>query len=166
MSGVKLHSLLGEALEKYHIEYHRYFSNHVSQGLIALFRLGATPQRLQEFYDNYVSTTLDGKVDKAIPSQGLINEGNYEKHLGENQHFLDYVEFFSGEIRRLGTGPAVTKYMKTIHPGECSSAFHPIIQLGYGADVESDRVMAEGLAYICYSYESYFSPRMAKVSQA
>lgn len=35
------------------------------------------------------------------------------------------------------------------------SAFHGLIQLGYGANVDNERVVAEGLAYIHHSYVSF-----------
>jgi hypothetical protein len=161
----KLHSLLHQALQEFHIEYNGYFTNHISQGLIALYRLGATAERLQEFYDHYLKATLDSKVVAAIPSEHRVNANNYGDFLGQNMHFLDYVDFFSEQISQHGVNKTVTHFMAELYPGVCSAAFHSLIQLGYGADVHSCRVMAEGLAYVCYSFEPYFSPRLAVVSR-
>lgn len=161
---LKLHSLLGTAMQKFHIEYHGYFTNHLSQGLIALYRLGASEKQLQSYYDNYTHHVLDERLNHAIPSQHLVTEANYLEFLGKKEHFLDYVEFFATCLREQGAQRTLNKYLQRLHPGVCSAAFHSLIQLGYGVDVMSENVIAEGLAYICFAYQPYFTPRFAAVS--
>ena len=50
MSSVDVHPFLQEtSSQKYHIEYRGFLSNHVAHGIIALAKLGATKERIQEF---------------------------------------------------------------------------------------------------------------------
>ena len=162
-SANKLHELLGQVLQRYHIEYEDHLTNHISQGLIALYRLGASEEQLQKWSDGYLQNTLDPVVNRAVPSEGRITEDNFRDYLGKKVHFLDYVDFYHGEITKRGLSHTITRFMEILHRGECGAAFHAMIQLGYGADVMNDGVMAEGLAYLSYAYTPFFAPRMACV---
>ena len=56
--------------QSYHIEFNGFLTNHVKHAVIALNRLGASPQRIQEYYDTYVKCTPYGYgVDPARPSE-------------------------------------------------------------------------------------------------
>ena len=50
-------------------------------------------------------------------------------HLGDRSRERDYREFFTGEVRRLGIGPAVAAYLPTLTPGIAGSALHSFMRL-------------------------------------
>jgi len=47
--------LLENSTRKYYIEYNGFLSNHMSHGIIALYRLGATTEQIQRFVSDLTS---------------------------------------------------------------------------------------------------------------
>jgi hypothetical protein len=59
-----LHKLLQNNTSRYHIEYGGYLSNHLSHGLVALYKLGASEKLIQQFNEDYAINT-GGKLKNA-----------------------------------------------------------------------------------------------------
>ena len=51
--------------DKYFIEYGGFLANHLSHGIIALQRLGATSERIERFVKWYTPKLVDQNADKA-----------------------------------------------------------------------------------------------------
>lgn len=64
--------------------------------LIALHQLGASSERLTEYYNNYIL-----RLEPAIPSNNFITSTNWNLYLGERKFYNDYREFFRSERDRL-----------------------------------------------------------------
>ena len=74
--------------------------------------------------------------------------------LGKRQQFYRLVGFYEVKVERHGLGAAVRQYLPSLSPGLSGAAFHGIIHLGYGCSIRSNRVAAEGLAYMHHSFLS------------
>ena len=133
--------------DKYFIEYKGFLSNHVAHGIIALHRLGASEERIQEFVDWYKDRleephqddetgddvdSLKGKrmcFYKILQSVKTLLKDNYKSIEG----------LIAGELPKYSLGLGC-------------SAFHGIIQIGYGFSTKDEKRVCEGLAYLHHSY--------------
>ena len=125
-------------------EFAPFMANHLPMMLVALDRMGATPQRLQDYFEWYRDTNRLGP----IPETGEpIHEAGWAKRFGEREHEGDYRRFFALEVGRLGTAGAQARYLPQLIPGIAASALHAMMRLAY-ADMESDEEeVATALGY-------------------
>jgi hypothetical protein len=64
--------------QSYHIEFNGFLTNHVKHAVIALNRLGALPQRIQEYYNTYVKCTTYGYgLEPVRSSEHTITQDNW-----------------------------------------------------------------------------------------
>ncbi|KAL6063408.1 hypothetical protein QOT17_011559 [Balamuthia mandrillaris] len=152
-----LSRLLALNRESYHIEYHGYLSNHMSHGLVALYKLGAPKARLEEFFEMYAQ-----KLDPSIPSTSFVHQNNWRDCVGHKKYYTDFIEFFYDQIKQKGSNAVINEYVPFLLKGLIGSAFHGLIQLGYALEAAddiddedaNDHNIAEGIAYIAYCFKS------------
>eukprot|EP00027_Filamoeba_sp_ATCC50430_P016750 CAMPEP_0168569020 /NCGR_PEP_ID=MMETSP0413-20121227/15903_1 /TAXON_ID=136452 /ORGANISM="Filamoeba nolandi, Strain NC-AS-23-1" /LENGTH=345 /DNA_ID=CAMNT_0008601425 /DNA_START=171 /DNA_END=1208 /DNA_ORIENTATION=+ len=116
-------------------------------GLLALYKLGAPSSRLEEFFDVYSK-----KLEPKIPSQSMINKDNYKEYWGQDKYFEDYYEFFSREIKCMGTDNFIEYYFREAVNGLYGAAFHGIIAVGHGIQIADPEEIAFGMAYLYFSH--------------
>ncbi|KAG0214664.1 hypothetical protein BGX28_001702 [Mortierella sp. GBA30] len=139
---------VAELLETSHFKYHCFFNDkgfhtHLAHGVLAAYSLGASPNRLRAIYESHAADQRPiGFVQKSFTTS------DWKSELGQRDFYASYLEFFRGEIQRLGRVDAVVKYAfdPDVIGRTFSGAFHPIIHMGYGFDFEMDGTVAEGLA--------------------
>jgi len=140
--------LLKQNREKHHIIFEGLYSNHMSHGLIALFKLGAPAQKLQEFF-----IEESHKLEPRIPSQSKINADNWKDFIGHRIYYSDYVEFFMAQIEQFGVDETLEHYTPPLFGGVSGPAFHGLIMLGFALEFMEDIAnIAEGLAFLCFSF--------------
>lgn len=141
--------------QSYHIEFNVYLTNHVKHAVIALNRLGASPQRIQEYYDTYVKCTPYGYgVDPARPSEHTITQDNWQVYFGQHCSFTSYCQFFDEKEKELGMERLLKEYVPLLLPGCVGSLMHGTIHLGWALDSGNRWMIIEGLAYMAFSYLS------------
>jgi hypothetical protein len=150
----KLLSTLARNRAEWHIEYQTFLSNHMSHYLIALYKLGASAERLEEAYKSY----SEG-LEPRIPPVGLNlhdeSDGGMSDWLdlrGRKQFYSDLILFFHDEIETRGIKTTLNTYVQHLASGSAGSAFHGLIQLGYGLEILDNENIAEGLAYWTYCW--------------
>ncbi|WP_215727457.1 questin oxidase family protein, partial [Aliivibrio fischeri] len=123
-------------------------TNHLPMALIALDRLGATPERLDEYFLSY--------SEKLKPFQYSVydQDFNWLEHLGDKDKFNVYLSFYSDQISLFGIKLALGKYINRLIQGCAASAFHALIRLSYGIIQENHKEIAFGLAHM----SSHFMP--------
>ena len=126
----------------YHPSYGGGLSNHCSMTMIALDRMGATPQRVERFTQDYL------KQMEPAPQPGeAIHAENWLTRLGDESAYGDYLGFFRREVGRLNARAALRAYLPELAPGVGAAAFHPIIRTAFGVIAEDSEEIAVGLAY-------------------
>ncbi|KAH7479203.1 hypothetical protein PRIC1_009246 [Phytophthora ramorum] len=153
---------------RYRMEYGGYLSNHLLHGVVALFDLGASEEKMEDFVDSY-STKLE-KVEpdhedvtqleaqmKVLQSSKLTFE-TARNLLGKRQNFDGLVALYATEVQRLGIDGAVKKHLPVLVGGLAGALLHSIIQLGYAYHLGGERLVAEGLTYMHYAYLSFDEP--------
>ncbi|WP_018183579.1 questin oxidase family protein [Kaistia granuli] len=104
-------------------------ANHLPMMIVALDQLGATSERLRQYFDNY--RTVNGLVPTPPPVAPIQRE-QWTDALGDRSREYDYRAFFEGEVRRLGIDATVQAYLPTLIPGIGASALHGMMRTAYG----------------------------------
>ena len=123
-----LDDLLIEA-RQHSAEFPDVLANHAPMALAALERLGASNERLDEYFVGY--RVLHGLVPVPPPLAPVSRE-NWTEALGDRSRESDYRAFFEREAARLGIRDAVKAYLPKLAPGVAGSALHPLMRLAYG----------------------------------
>lgn len=143
---------------KFRIEYDGYLSNHLLHALIALYEVGASENQIESYADKYV-TKLEVQEDEhkatLTPEEAALTVESARALVGKRENFYGLVAFYEGEIEKNGVDGAVKIHLPVLVGGLAGSLFHGIIQLGYSYHIGGERLIAEGLAYLHFSYLSF-----------
>ncbi|KAL0959084.1 hypothetical protein HGRIS_014382 [Hohenbuehelia grisea] len=147
--------VLRENHEKWHIFLNeKRFHNHASHHVLALWALGASANLIQAAY-----TEAAGSQRPAFPSPEPINSANFEEHLGDENYYQAFVQFFEQELAQKGFGPTLERYIFAVEANfsgyndeaqpEMLSRFlanvlHPMIHVGHGMEFGLPGILAEG----------------------
>ncbi len=138
---------------RHHIEFNGHLSNHVKHAVVALARLGASPERIRDYYENYATMTTYGfGLEPARPSRHVITDENWRQFLGGRTSYSSYCDFFDRKERELGLGEVLRVYAPELLPGWVGAFTHASIHLGWALDIGSRWMAVEGLAYLAFSY--------------
>ncbi len=141
--------------QSYHIEFNVYLTNHVKHAVIALKGLGASPQRIKDYYDSYASCTAYGfGLEPQRLSEQTITQDNWQAYFGKHSNFTSYCHFFDQEEKRLGMQRLLGEYLPSLLPGCAGALMHGTIHLGWALDSGNRWMIIEGLAYMAFSYVS------------
>jgi hypothetical protein len=141
-----LKTLLAKA-RHYHPSYQGGLSNHCSMTLIALERMGATPERVKSYALAYLT-----RLEPAGAPGDAIDAENWRERLGDESAYLDYLGFFRRETGRLNARAALRAYLPALSPGLGAAAFHPVIRTAYGVIADDPEEIAVGMAYWASRY--------------
>lgn len=147
-SGIGLEALVSEARHR-SAEFPDVLANHLPMILVALDRLGASPEREAAFFKTYD----DDKGLVQVPEPvAVIDEASWTIVLGDRRREADARLFFTGEVARRGIEDAVTTYVPRLAPGVAGSALHPLMRLAYGVLQDDPAEVATALGYwaVCY----------------
>jgi len=145
-------------LQKNHEKFHMFFRdtaghNHIVHSLLSILSLGASPQELQDRYDDGIGIQRKiPEIDHALLEKLSDSETLYNS-IGKIDQYHTFLEFFEREIAAKGWKEVVQEYVfartkvaDTMLARMYEGAFHPIIHLGLGIEFEQASIVAEGLA--------------------
>jgi hypothetical protein len=127
--------------------------NHMAHLYLSLFALGATPEQLQQgFDDNQPIHRAPPAIDETTIA-GFAEEGKFLAALSKGDQYTNYLVFFEREMEKKGWKQVVQEYVFSRTPvAEAvlsllyEGAYHPIIHFGLGIEFEQPSIIAEGLA--------------------
>lgn len=140
--------LIAEANEKFSSQYRGELANHLPMDLVALERLGATPERLTAYRDHYVRRL----EPRSQTSEIEICEDNWQSFLGQNKYHAEYLKYFKDRLDRQDFRRVLRNHVPTLFRGVGGGAFHGLIRLGYALDTQSSEEIMQALAYWSISY--------------
>ncbi|HEY8538857.1 MAG TPA: questin oxidase family protein [Steroidobacteraceae bacterium] len=120
-------------------------ANHLPMALIALDRMGATPDRMEEFANRYARRLVRRNIDKHLLDPATS--------LGVRNNFEGVLAYFEHRISELGAASVLRQWIPSLLPGVAASAFHALIRLAYGIDASDNSEIATGLAYWVIEYQ-------------
>ncbi len=120
-------------------------ANHAPMVLIALYRMGADPDQLRQYYAD-VEIGMPASATGSLQGQ-RIDRGTWTKYLGILGAWSSYRQFFQTEISEHGVQEVLAAYVSPLMRGVAGHAFHPLLRVGYGIDLNDKDEIAYGLAY-------------------
>ncbi len=118
--------------------------------LVAMQRLGASDERLAEFFAHYRDVN---RLQPVPPPVAPIKREHWSAALGDRAREGDYRAYFAGEVEeRLGGRAAIAAYLPTLLPGLAASATHGFMRLAYGVMRDDDDEIATALGYWAATY--------------
>ena len=123
-------------------------TNHCPMALVALAEMGASPARLQEFFDMW-----EHKYALiAPPIDTLISRHEWPEHLGKRAAFGALRLCFQDWIADAGSVPVITAVLQKVPFAPATQAFHALIRLAYGIEIRHAGEIASGLASLISSH--------------
>ncbi|MET3138398.1 hypothetical protein AAKU61_002765 [Undibacterium sp. GrIS 1.2] len=122
-------------------------TNHCPMALIALAKMGASPERLQQFFSMWQNTY-------ALPmrmSQCKVTADNWQRQLGQVDNFMPLRAYFMTAISARSTDEVLIEVLSQIPFAPATAAFHALIRLAYGLDAHHIGEIAAGLAHLVVS---------------
>jgi hypothetical protein len=143
---------LDDVLSRAHgdsVEFPYLLANHVPMVLIALERLGASGERLEEWYEQYRKAN---HLVAMPPPVAPIRREAWDETLGDRSREADYRAYFIAETRRLGIASVIPAYLPRMIDGVAGSATHPLMRLAYGVLKRDAQEVGTALGYwaTCY----------------
>ncbi|KAG7336738.1 DUF4243 domain containing protein [Nitzschia inconspicua] len=145
---------------EYDIEFHGYLSNHAKHAIIALDRLQATEDRVQEYWDMYTSMTpynlqlhpVNQDWDDVTPA----TLQQWKEWRGGKIHWQQQTMFVYNQLQGDYNGDYTTLLQDLVPDLLQTSSLgaaltHGIIHLGWGIDAQSPWMIAEGMAYLNFA---------------
>ena len=126
------------------VEFPPFLANHLPMVLVALDRLGASPERLAGFAQIYRTANA---LAAAPVAQSPLTVDVWTAALGQRAREGELRRFFAQEVAQAGGARAIATYLPALAPGIAGSAFHPLMRLAYGVMEEDEDEIGVALAY-------------------
>ena len=152
-----------EILERYStkcfsFEHGGYLSNHMSHGIIALARLGASKERVHQFitwYSQRLEKPEENPKEISLPDNQSEENFDYESILGDRVAYFPLLKNYQKKFQEESRGSTekfISKHYVRMFDGISCAALHPLIQTGYGYSAKCPQIVLEGIAYLHHSF--------------
>jgi hypothetical protein len=125
-------------------------NNHVPMTLIALYRLGGSPEQMNRYAARF---RLQPGLTESETDE--ISRADWQARLG-HAGFLHYREFFDGWTNDAGLEVVLRDSLPVLTTGISTEAYHALLRLGYALDYGSREEAVSGLA--CWASSFYAGP--------
>ncbi|XP_033752340.1 uncharacterized protein LOC117336080 [Pecten maximus] len=146
-----------QSTQTYYIEYDRFFSNHLTHGIIAIEKLGGDKDRVNRFVEHYKN---HGKLeppnhprhsDESTDAEPATDD-ELHKLLGQRKLYYKIRNRFRVILKEHGSAEEMLREeFPKLSRGLVCSAAHGLIHTGYGYSVRCSSTVTEGLAYLHHS---------------
>ena len=144
-----LQMLEDNSTSRFFIVYQNGLANHIAHGIVALHRLGASKERIEQFVKWY-QTRLEGR-DGPTANNWKSPQTNVKELLGARCNYYTILEYYTEKYHNdynSNINLLVSNEFPKLQNGMMGAVFHGMIQTGYGMSVKSAKVICEGLAYM------------------
>jgi len=123
-------------------------TNHCPMALVALVGMGASPARLQEFFDMWEREY----ALSAAPVDTIVSRHEWSRQLGNAAAFGALRLCFLDWIAEAGAVPVIAAVLEEVPFAPATQAFHALIRLAYGIEAAHPGEIASGLAALISSH--------------
>ncbi|KAG6855853.1 hypothetical protein H0H87_010005 [Tephrocybe sp. NHM501043] len=166
-STATIQNIVKDSQERWHLFFDRDYRphNHSVHYTLALWALGAD--------DEIIKAAYEIECEYLIPrfkSPGSITTENFNEHLGDDEYYSSYLDFFTEIVKKQGTSEALEEYIFSQkanfmdgkedkeQPGmldRCMDGIiHSMIHIGNGLEFGVPALVAEGLAWTAVHFKS------------
>jgi hypothetical protein len=124
-------------------------ANHLPMILVALERLGATPDRLRQFDRVYRDSS---GLHPPPPPMRPVTGDQWMSLLGQRARETDLRAFFVQQVARTGGKVTIRAALPALTPGIGASAFHPLMRLAYGVLEDDEEEIGIALGFWAATY--------------
>lgn len=151
-----LHGLLDANLQ-FPPEYRDQLTNHLPMALHALQSLGASPQRMQDFYATYTRRFegLDLPARVSAPGSPTFD---WRVLRGQPDAYPALLAYFNQQVVQGGRDATLRRALPELLPGVAAAAFHGLIRAAHAADVGHAGELAAALAYWAWRWQPLAAP--------
>lgn len=133
----------------YGSEFAKTYANHAPMVLVALDRIGGSPERLYDFFEHYRDYK---KLLPFGPEVARLDRGTWQSAIGARDREPDLRVYFRNEMRQLGIEATLRAYLPRLAPGVGASALHALMRTAYGLLRRDEDEIAISLAYWAATY--------------
>lgn len=139
------------------IEFQGYLSNHAKHGVIAQGRLGASDERIKEWWDQYTTLTPYSIPLERVDTSSKVtpcSKQEFFENKGKKKDWRRMCAFLQKELDEtsIPMSQLVKIYAPDLLDGIAGALTHGIIHLGWALDAENQWMVIEGLAYLNYCH--------------
>ncbi len=158
-SGTKdlLHALLDANLQL-PPEYRDHLTNHMPMALYALQSLGASPERLQEFYTRYARRFQGLPAPVAVPAPAGTD---WRALRGQDHAYSELLAYFTDLVGRQSVEETLRLVLPDLMSGVAAAAFHGAIRTAYAVKAGHAGELAAGLTYWAWRWQALETPPVA-----
>lgn len=131
------------------VEFPVLLANHLPMVLYAMYRMGASEERLRAYCEIYRRGNGLVPVPERVKP---VTVPNFVEGFGDRSREGDYRAFFADLVARRGGAAVAREYLPRFLPGFTASALHAFMRTAYAVAREDDAEIAVGLAYWATSY--------------
>jgi hypothetical protein len=128
-------------------------SNHLPMALHALSELGASPLRLREFADRYLSRFESMDLPPAATPLD-----NWRALRGQDQAYAPLLATFRRKLHAAGRDAVLRDALPALLPGVAAAAFHGVIRTAHAVESGHMDELAQALAYWAWRWQSLAAP--------
>lgn len=146
--------------------------NHIAHYLLALYDVGAPASLIHSSYLRETSYQRDISAASAPKATDLSDTSQWSKYLGNEKHYISFLEYFRDEIEKRGYEDVInttlfsgTELADDMLVRLFAGFLHPFIHVGYGLEFQQPAIVAEGLAMAAIS-ENWLSGVLMKGEEA
>lgn len=139
-----LSGLVREHRDRHHIFYPPLGNaDHGPMAYLALHGIGAGKEAIERFAAGYRE-----RLAPLPPARASLTVDDWHRELGNADSYASLLGFFDTEIADRGWLSVVAEYLPQLISGVARGAFHPLIRLAYGIELELPCEVAAGLAFM------------------
>jgi hypothetical protein len=152
----QLHELLNANLQL-PPEYQDKLTSHLPMALHALHSLGASPQRMREFYEVY-ARRFQGCSQSSATQDSPLAVADWRQLRGQSDAYPTLLAYFNGLVARNGTDTALRLALPDLMPGVAAAAFHGVIRVAHAVEAAHAGELAAALAYWAWRWQPLANP--------
>lgn len=119
-------------------------TNHCPMALVALAKMGASPERLRAFFERWEREFALPAIQISTP----VQREAWAQELGRLEQFEALQVCLQQWISEVGAQAALLEVLQEIPFAPASGAFHALIRLAYGLEAQHTGEIAAGLAFM------------------
>ncbi len=152
-----LHALLDANLQL-PPEYSNQLTSHLPMALHALHSLGASAQRMQDFYTRY--TSRFSSRGETLPRLAYASSGDapWWTLLSQDDAYATLQARFTADVEALGVPATLSLLLPELLPGVAAAAFHGVIRTAHALESGHQGELAAALAYWAWRWQPLTPP--------
>ncbi len=141
-------------------EYRDHLTNHMPMALYALQSLGASPQRMQEFYTRY-ARRFQGLPAPVPDTTTDLSTLDWRALRGQDHAYPELLAYFTDLVAHQSMEDTLHQVLPELMQGVAAAAFHGAIRTAYAVKAGHARELAAGLSYWAWRWQKLETPPVA-----